>query len=451
MNNTRASVIGGGLAGSEAAWQLAEQGIDVTLHEMRPKVETPAHRTDRLAELVCSNSLGSESSGSAPSLLKAEMRRVGSLILTAADKARVPAGSALAVDRDVFAQAVTKMLGNHPRIAISRDEIVDLEGPVVVATGPLTSAGLAGRLKELVGAEHLHFFDAAAPILTRESLDESRLFEASRYDKGEGFYLNAPMTPEEYEIFHTALLTAENTVLHLAEEREVAFFEGCLPVEVLARRGKDTLRYGPMKPVGLTDPKTGRWPYAVVQLRQDNVAGDLYNLVGFQTQLKWGEQKRVFSLIPGLENAEFVRLGVMHKNTYLAAPTFLEATMGWRGHPDWFCAGTLIGVEGYTEAAATGMIAGLNLARHLQGQKAIVFPTTTMLGALARYVSSCDAKHFQPMNSNWGLPDALPGRMRDKRQRHEQMAERALVDLESALAAHGLLRFTVARRAGPIL
>lgn len=434
----RASVVGGGLAGSEAAWQLAQRGVSVVLHEMRPVVQTPAHKTDRLAELVCSNSLGSDTWGGAPALLKAEMRRFGSLVLEAAAAAKVPAGAALAVDRDLFAEFVTRRLTEHPRITVVRDEVVEPSAPVVVATGPLTSGPMAERLRDLVGVEHLHFFDAAAPIVTRESLDETKLYAASRYGKGDGFYLNAPMTREQYLAFWEALVNAENTVLHLAEEKDVAFFEGCLPIEVIARRGVDSLRYGPLKPIGLRDPRTGKGSYAVVQLRQDNVAGDLFNLVGFQTQLKWGEQKRVFSLIPGLEHAEFVRLGVMHRNTYLAAPAFLAPTMQWRGRPDWFFAGTLIGVEGYTEAAATGLLAGLNLARVLRGQEPLVLPTTTMLGALARYVSSADPRSFQPMNANFGLLDPLPERIRDKKERHAAMAERALADLDALLAAQGV-------------
>ena len=429
----KAMVVGGGLAGSEAAWQLAQRGIDVVLHEMRPEVPTPAHRTDRLAELVCSNSLGSEAWGSAPALLKAEMRRFGSLVLEAAEKALVPAGSALAVDRDVFAAHVTERLLGHPRVTVVRDEVVEPYAPVVVASGPLTSGMLADRLRELVGAAHLHFFDAAAPIVTRESLDESKLFEASRYGKGEGYYLNAPMTKYQYRAFHDALVAAENTVLHLAEEKDVNFFEGCLPIEVIARRGKESLRFGPLKSIGLNDPRTGKSCYAVVQLRQDNVAGDMFNLVGFQTQLKWAEQKRVFSMVPGLEHAEFVRLGVMHKNTYLAAPAFLGPTMQWQGRPRWFFAGTLIGVEGYTEAAATGLLAGMNLARVLRGEEARVLPTTTMLGALARYVSSRDPALFQPINSNFALLDPLETRIRDRRDRHFALANRALVELDRFL------------------
>ncbi|MEB3299865.1 MAG: methylenetetrahydrofolate--tRNA-(uracil(54)-C(5))-methyltransferase (FADH(2)-oxidizing) TrmFO [Candidatus Sericytochromatia bacterium] len=426
---TTVHVVGGGLAGSEAAWQLARQGLDVVLHEMRPVRSTPAHKGDGLAELVCSNSLGSDTAGSAPALLKAEMRQLGSLILEAAEEAKVPAGSALAVDRDVFSAAVTRRLTAMPGLTLVRDEITHLEGPIVVASGPLTSPSLADHLQAMLGVGQLHFFDAAAPVVTRESLDMDRLFMASRWDKGEAAYLNAPMNREEYLAFHAALATAENTVLHLEVEKDVAFFEGCLPVEVLARRGVDTLRYGPMKPVGLTDPRTGRWPHACVQLRQDTVTGDMFNLVGFQTQLKWGEQKRVFSMIPGLARAEFVRLGVMHRNTYLASPAFLAPTMQRRGHPEQAFAGTLIGVEGYTEAAATGLLAGLNLGRHVRGLPTLELPPTTMLGALARYVSSADPKHFQPMNANWGLVDPWPERIRDKAERRRLQAQRALQDL----------------------
>ncbi|MBU6428535.1 MAG: methylenetetrahydrofolate--tRNA-(uracil(54)-C(5))-methyltransferase (FADH(2)-oxidizing) TrmFO [Cyanobacteria bacterium REEB65] len=443
-----AHVIGGGLAGSEAAWQLAERGVSVVLHEMRPVRPTSAHKTDRLGELVCSNSLGSDTWGSAPALLKAEMRKLGSLVLQAAEDARVPAGSALAVDRDVFGESITRRLQEHPNVRIVREECLALQGPVILATGPLTSSALAERLRQLLGRDHLHFFDAAAPIVSRDSLDESKLFAASRYGKGEGVYLNAPLDKGQYEQFWEALCAAENTVLHLQEEREVNFFEGCLPVEVLARRGKDTLRYGPMKPVGLVDPKTERRPWAVVQLRQDNVAGDLFNMVGFQTQLKWGEQKRVFSMIPGLEQAEFVRLGVMHKNTFLAAPTFLEPSLRWHGKPDWFAAGTLIGVEGYTEAAATGLLAGLNLARVLAGREPLVLPPSTMLGALARYVSSCDPDHFQPINSNWGLVEPLAETIRDKRQRHEQLAHRSLADLDSLCLDSGEPALAIRASAG---
>lgn len=431
----QAKVIGGGLAGSEAAWQLARQGVAVTLHEMRPVRSTEAHHTDRLGELVCSNSLGAYGEGSASGLLKAEMHQLDSLILNAAMHAAVPAGGALAVDRDVFAGYITEQIERHPLITLVRDEVstLDPEEPTIIATGPLTSAALSEALQRHTGVEHLHFYDAAAPIVTLESLNMERIFKAARYDKGEGVYLNCPMTKEEYEAFWNALTTAEDAVLHLGES-EKNFFEGCLAVEILARRGIETLRFGPMKPVGLTDPKTGRWPYAVVQLRQDNVAGDLYNLVGFQTQLKWGEQKRVFRMIPGLEEAEFVRLGVMHRNTYLASPCFLQPTLQWRERPFWFAAGCLVGVEGYTESAASGALAGLNLARVLKGEAPIELPRTTMLGSLMHYVSHADPKHFQPINSNWGIIEPLEGpKVRDKLQRHLKQAERALADFARTL------------------
>lgn len=431
----KAKVIGGGLAGSEAAWQLARQGVAVTLHEMRPVRPTEAHHTDRLGELVCSNSLGAFGEGSASGLLKAEMRLMDSLILKAAAQASVPAGGALAVDRDLFAGHITDAIEAHPLITLVRDEVTSLdpEEPTVIATGPLTSPALSEALLRHTGVEHLHFYDAAAPIVTLESLDMDRIFKAARYDKGEGVYLNCPMTKEEYAAFWSALTEAEGAVLHLGEA-EKNFFEGCLAVEVLARRGVDTLRFGPMKPVGLTDPKTGRWPYAVVQLRQDNVAGDLYNLVGFQTQLKWGEQQRVFRMIPGLAQAEFVRLGVMHRNTYLASPCFLDSTLQWRERPHWFAAGCLVGVEGYTESAASGALAGLNLARVLKGEPPLALPRTTMLGSLMHYVANAESKHFQPMNSNWGIIEALEGpKVRDKLARHLKQAERALADFSRAL------------------
>jgi methylenetetrahydrofolate--tRNA-(uracil-5-)-methyltransferase len=431
----RATVIGGGLAGSEAAWQLAERGVEVTLHEMRPVRETKAHHTDHLAELVCSNSLGAFGPGTAAGQLKAEMRLMGSLILEAAQAAAVPAGGALAVDREVFAEAVTARIAAHPRIRLERSEVTELDPqtPTVIATGPLTSPALSEALQKATGAVHLHFYDAAAPIVTRESLIEDRMYAASRYGKGEGVYLNCPLTKEEYTAFWEELTKAEGAVLHLGEE-ERNFFEGCLPVEVLARRGFDTLRYGPMKPVGLDDPRTGRWPFAVVQLRQDNVAGDLYNLVGFQTQLKWGEQKRVFRMIPALAEAEFVRLGVMHRNTYLASPNHLDASLQWRGTPLWFAAGCLIGVEGYSESAAAGAFAGINLARVLRGDAPLVLPRTTMLGSLMHYVSHADPKHFQPMNSNWGILEPLEGpKVKDKQERHRLQAERAIADFKQAL------------------
>lgn len=440
----RATVVGGGLAGSEAAWQLAEAGIEVDLFEMRPTVRTAAHHTDSLAELVCSNSLGAQGLGAASGLLKAELERLGSFVLRCAAQASVPAGGALAVDRVIFGQLVTERIAGHPRIRLHREELREVpEGPVVVATGPLTSEALCCDLQRLIGAAHLHFYDAAAPIVTHESLDLSRIWRQSRYDKGEAAYLNCPLSEAEYRAFHDALVHAEGTVLHLGEE-EKRFFEGCLPVEVLASRGYETLRYGPMKPVGLTDPATGGRPYAVVQLRQDNISGELYSMVGFQTQLRWGEQKRVFGMIPGLAGAEFVRLGVMHRNTYLASPAFLSPSMQWRGHPTWFLAGQLVGVEGYTESTAMGLLAGRNLARVLHGEAPVVLPTSTMLGALAHYVTSADLAHFQPMNSNWGILEALPPpsgqpKWRDKGAKREALVARALRDLAGTSLASVLV------------
>lgn len=431
-------VIGGGLAGSEAAWQLARRGIPVRILEMRPVRETGAHHTDRLGELVCSNSLGGGGLGQASGLLKEELRRLDSLVIRAAEESKVPAGGALAVDRDRFSALITETLSNHPLVSIERKELTELPpAPAIIASGPLSSPPFAEALARALGQESLHFFDAAAPIVSYESLDHSIVFPQSRYDKGEGVYLNCPMDKDQYLAFYEALLHAEGTEFHLeVEQKSKEFFEGCLPIEVLARRGVDTLRFGPMKPVGLTDPRTGRRPYAVVQLRQDNAAGSLFNLVGFQNQLKWGEQKRVFRMIPGLEHAEFVRLGVMHRNTYLNSPTFLAPTLEWNG---FFFAGQLIGVEGYTESTAMGLVAGLNLARKLSGEEPVVFPPETLLGALARYVCTEDPKHFQPMNSNWGLLPPLDERIRDKAKRREEMAMRSLAALDSFIASHRLL------------
>lgn len=424
----QAWVIGGGLAGSEAAWQLAKRGIEVTMYEMRPHKNTGAHEGDRLGELVCSNSLGGANITGASGLLKEELRKLDSLVIRSADQNRVPAGGALAVDREGFAELITREIEAHPLIKVVREELTELpEGPGVVASGPLTSSALAERLKSLLGQEHLHFYDAAAPIVTYESLDHSVVWPQSRYDKGDGVYLNCPMSQEEYQAFYDALISAEGTVLHLAGEKD--FFEGCLPVEVLARRGVDTLRYGPMKPVGLRDPRYGKRPHAVVQLRQDNVAGTLYNLVGFQNQLKFGEQARVFRMIPGLEKAEFVRYGVMHRNTYLNSPKFLKASLEWQ--EGIYFAGQLIGVEGYTESMAMGALAGINLARRLHGQEALVLPLTTMLGSLSNYVAH--AEQLQPMNSNWGILPPLEEHVRDKQKRREMLAARALKDFEASL------------------
>lgn len=431
-------VVGAGLAGSEAAWQLARRGVRVILCEMRPRRSTPAHTTGDFAELVCSNSLRAEALTNAVGLLKEEMRRLGSLILACADAHRVPAGGALAVDRQRFAAAVTERLSTHPLVSIRREEVTALPAgePVILATGPLTSGALAESIRDFTGQEHLYFFDAVAPIVTLESVDQKRVYRSSRYGKGEPAYLNCPMSKEEYERFWEALVSAERAPLK-AFERET-YFEGCLPVEVIAARGPDTLRYGPLKPVGLADPRTGEQPYAVVQLRQDNREGTLYNLVGFQTNLKWGEQKRVFRMIPGLENAEFVRYGVMHRNTYINAPLLLEPTLACRKRPGLFIAGQLSGVEGYVESAATGLVAGINAARLLQGRELLVFPPETAHGALINYIVTADPRNFQPMNVNFGLFPPLTGkRPKRKRERNLAYAHRALERLAAWAAEKG--------------
>ena len=427
----RVTVIGGGLAGSEAAWQVARRGIPVRLYEMRPVKSTPAHHTGNLAELVCSNSLRGAQLDQAPGLLKEEMRRLGSLIMQAADASAIPAGSALAVDREEFSRRVTEAILNHPLIEVIREEVTEppADGPVIIATGPLTSDALSRWIRAFTGEEYLAFFDAAAPIVTYESLDLSKLFRASRYGKGSGDdYLNSPMTREQYEAFWQALVEAERHVPHDFERG--LFFEGCLPIEEMARRGPDTLRYGPLKPVGLVDPRTGKEPYAVVQLRRDNRYGTLYNLVGFQTSLKWGEQKRVFRMIPGLENAEFARYGVMHRNTFICSPKILKPTMQTRKRPDLFFAGQITGVEGYIESAATGIVAGINAARLVRGEEPVAFPPETAHGALTRYITEAHPDHFQPMNIAFGLLPPLPRRVRDPRRRRLLMAERALKALE---------------------
>ncbi len=429
-------VVGGGLAGSEAAWQAAQRGVDVTLYEMRPARTTPAHVTDCLAELVCSNSLGSNLEDRAPGLLKAELRRLGSLILACADGTAVPAGGALAVGREAFAQAVTERIAGHRRIQVRREELLTLpEGPAVVATGPLTSDALADDIAAFAGQEHLYFYDAMAPIVTFESIDMGVAFRASRYGRGddqiEGDYINCPMNQDQYEAFVDALLGAERIPLRRFEAEDRRFFEACLPVEVLAARGRQALAFGPLKPVGLVDPRTGQRPYAVVQLRQDNLAATLYNLVGFQTNLTWGEQERVFRMIPGLERAEFVRLGQMHRNTFLNSPRLLRPTLQARTREDLFFAGQITGTEGYVGSAASGLVAGLNAARLVQGQAPLVFPPTTMLGALCHYVTHADPEAFQPMKANFGLLPDLPHRVKRKRDRHGALSRRALADLEA--------------------
>lgn len=424
------TIIGGGLAGSEAAWQAANAGAKVRLYEMRPTVKTPVHQTDHLAELVCSNSLKSNALTNAAGLLKEEMRRLGSLIVAAADAASVPAGEALAVDRDLFAAHITQQLTDHPNVEIVREEIstIDESQVHVVATGPLTSDRLAADVGRLTGKSQLFFYDAVAPTIDASTIDMDKAFIASRYDKGDAAYINCPFNKAEYEAFHEALIHAELTPIH-EPDAKVPYFEGCLPIEVLASRGPKTLSFGPMKPVGLTDPRTGHRPWACLQLRQENRAATLYSMVGFQTRMKWGEQKRVFRLIPGLENAEFVRYGVIHRNTYIQSPQVLDATLQMRTYPNVFFAGQITGVEGYVESAATGILAGRNAARHLQGQPLLTFPVETMLGALADYVAHYEGKDFQPMNSNWGIVPPLPDRIRDKREKGALMAERGLAAL----------------------
>jgi methylenetetrahydrofolate--tRNA-(uracil-5-)-methyltransferase len=436
-------VIGGGLAGSEAAWQLAERGHRVVLHEMRPVRGTPAHHTDRFAELVCSNTFKSTETTNAHGLLKAEMRLLGSMILECADEARVPAGSALAVDRDVFAGAVTARIEAHPNIEIVRGEATELGGPCVVATGPLTSDALAAAMRERLGVNALAFYDAIAPIVSRDSIDESIAFTASRYDREtmegaseEGAYLNCPMNRDEYEAFIAALTTADQ--FHGHEFDEVPYFEGCMPVEVAAKRGADTLRFGPLKPVGLTDPRTGKRPWAVVQLRREDRNGNMWNVVGFQTRLRIPEQQRVLRMIPGLAEAEFLRYGSIHRNSYLNSPAALTPHLSARDDATLLFAGQITGVEGYTESSATGLLAGLNLSRLISGSEAEIPPPATMTGALYRYLCEADPKHFQPMNANFGLLDDLAEPIRDKKKKREKFAERALASMSEWIEQYSL-------------
>jgi methylenetetrahydrofolate--tRNA-(uracil-5-)-methyltransferase len=464
-------IIGGGLAGSEAAWQAAERGVPVTVHEMRPVRATAVHKTDRLAELVCSNSFRGDKLDNAVGLLKEEMRRLGSIIMRAADAARVPAGAALAVDREQFSRAVTEAIGSHPLVTLVREEIArvpaPLDGPVVIATGPLTSDSLSADIAAMVGSDHLYFYDAISPIVLAESIDRSKVFRASRWgrslrgvrtdtrsagsvdpavsrsidpaagcaiDDGEGDYLNCPFTKDEYQRFYEALMSAERAPLH--EFDQAKFFEGCLPIEVMASRGVDTLRFGPMKPVGLIDPRTGREPFAAVQLRQDNLAGDHFSLVGFQTQMKWGEQGRVLKLIPGLEHAEFVRFGMIHRNTYINGPTVLRETWQTKTRDELFFAGQISGVEGYVESAASGLIAGRNAAALVRGEAVSAPPRTTAIGALAYYVSHAEPRSYQPTNITFGIisplqPSAGGKVPRKKAERNVALSERALADLDA--------------------
>ena len=454
-------ILGGGLAGSEAAWQAASRGQEVVVHEMRPVRSTEVHRTDCLAELVCSNSFRSDKLDNAVGLLKEEMRRLGSLVMRVADEVRVPAGAALAVDRERFAEGVTREIVSHPGITVVREELTDVPdpavaaGPVIIATGPLTSPSLSERIAALVGHSQLYFYDAVSPIVLADSIDRSRVFRASRWsrslrgpaapeptapacavDEGEGDYLNCPFTAQEYETFYQALTTAERATVHDVEKEK--FFEGCLPIEVMAHRGVDTLRFGPMKPVGLIEPRTGRQAYAIVQLRQDNLAADHFSLVGFQTQLKWGEQARVFRLIPGLGHAEFVRFGLVHRNTYINGPTVLAETWQVRSRPDLFFAGQISGVEGYVESAASGLLAGINAAAVADGRAPSAPPRTTAMGALAYYASHADARHYQPSNITFGIMaplEQVDRRLRrDRKARNEAISARALSALRQWVA-----------------
>ncbi len=428
------TVIGGGLAGSEAAWQAARRGVQVKLYEMRPVTQTPAHKTDRLAELVCSNSLRSDSTHNAVGLLKEELRRAGSLIMQAADETRVPAGGALAVDRLMFADFITRSLEAEPLVEVIRQEVSELpdDGLTVLASGPLTSQSMASCIQKLTGSDQLYFYDAIAPILDAESINWSRVYKASRYGRGDD-YVNCPMQPEEYDRFYDALITAEKAATHLFEEEKV--FEGCMPIEVLAARGKKTLCFGPMKPVGLPDPKTGKEPHAVIQLRTENQHKTAYNMVGFQTKLKQPEQIRVFRMIPGLEQAEFLRFGSLHRNTYLCSPRLLDNTLRFRTKPNIMLAGQISGVEGYVESTAMGWLAGVNAARLLKGNKPVVPPEETAHGGLVGHITASKPERFQPSNINFGLLPALGRKIRNKKERYECIAVRALNAWEAFLAA----------------
>ena len=431
----RVTVVGAGLAGSEAAWQLAERGVPVCLREMKPEKKTPAHVSDDFAELVCSNSLRSADPANAVGLLKEELRRLDSLILRSADENRVEAGRALAVDREGFARTITQAIRSHPLISVEAGEVTEIpEGIVILATGPLTSDALSEAIGRRLGeGTYLHFYDAAAPIVTLESVDMAEAFFASRYNKGSADYVNCPMDKETYLAFRQALAEAEEAHVHGFEDKLV--FEGCMPVEVMARRGVDTLRYGPLKPRGIIDPKTGREPYAVVQLRRDNFAGSLYNLVGFQTHLTFGEQKRVFSMIPALRDAEFVRFGVMHRNTYLDSPRLLDGRYRLREEPRIRFAGQITGVEGYVESTASGLLCGLQTARELQGLEPADFTRETAIGALAAYVSDGTVSDFQPMNVNYGIIAPLEGKVKGKRNRNAILSQRALARLDQVLSS----------------
>lgn len=425
----RVTVIGGGLAGSEATWQLAKRGIEVDLYEMRPVKMTPAHETGNLSELVCTNSMRSNQLSNAVGLLKEEMRQLDSLIMRVADETAVPAGGALAVDRDSFSKKVTQIINELPNVHVHNEEIKDIpkDGINIIATGPLTSDLLATKIKEFCGSESLHFFDAAAPIITAESIDYNIVYKKSRYDKGEAAYLNCPMDKEQFVNFYNNLITAETAELHEFEKNNV--FEGCMPIEVMAKRGEKSMLFGPLKPVGLEDPKTGKLPYAVVQLRQDNASASMYNIVGFQTHLKFGEQKRVFSLIPGLANAVFVRYGKMHRNTYISSPEVLNSTYETKLCENLFFAGQMTGVEGYVESAGSGLVAGINASLRAIGESPIVFPKNTAIGSMANYITSTSAKNFQPMNASYSLMPQLEKKIRNKQERHLMQSKIALDEL----------------------
>lgn len=424
-------IIGAGLAGCEAAWQAAQKGISVKLYEMKPQKRTPAHKSDDFAELVCSNSLRADGIYNAVGLLKEEMRRMDSLIMTCADSARVPAGGALAVDRTGFSRLVTDKIKNHPNIEVINKEVsdIDTETYTIIAAGPLASDAIAERIKALSGSEYLHFFDAAAPIVGYDSIDMDKAFRAARYGKGGDDYINCPMNKEEYLAFYRELISAESAAVH-GVDGDPKVFEGCMPIEIMAKRGEDTMRFGPLKPVGLTNPHDGQRPYAVVQLRQDNAAGSMYNIVGFQTHLKFPEQKRVFSMIPGLEKAEFMRYGVMHRNTYINSPKLLNNEYRMKKYPKIFFAGQITGVEGYVESAASGLIAGRAAANALLGKRESVPSYRTAIGALAAYVSNEGIVNFQPMNVNYGIMEGIAERIKDKKVKAERIAEKSLAEID---------------------
>lgn len=433
-------IVGAGMAGSEAAWQAAQRGMRVDLYEMRPVKSTPAHKTDLFGELVCSNSLRGAGLENAVGVLKEEMRRMGSIIMEAADATKVPAGGALAVDRLGFSRYITEKVSNHPNVTVIHEELesIPYEDDVVtiVASGPLTAGALAEDIAKLMGHEYLYFYDAAAPIVTLESVDMTKAWKASRYGKGEAAYINCPMNKEEYLHFWHELVNSEKAPTHNFEKEK--FFEGCMPVEEMASRGEDTLLFGPLKPVGLENPADGKLPYAVVQLRQDNAEGTLYNIVGFQTHLKWGEQKRVFGLIPGLENAEFVRYGVMHRNTFINSPETMRPTLQFKGNDKLFFAGQMTGVEGYVESASSGLVAGINAARICRGETPVVFPAETAHGSLCHYITTAPAKHFQPMNVNFGIMSPIKERIRDKKQKKLRIAQRALDMLDEFIEENNI-------------